>query len=904
MKKIGIRVLLLILLMFMLVGYTYIETKKTSLSKDASVSVNIDAYPVLSISRNGRLFNTMYPYTRSIPFMTADSYTYFKANEVIEFIFEDQPKTMAIQYEIINPLNQEVIHESFIKKTNIIQSDEHIRAQILMPVIESTPYPYMMKLTYKRDGDSLYYYQPFYVGDSPKIDYLYDTVMTIHKAALKGDEKTLNTLLPKVERSQDGTFSSVNKWTKMNHIMWQFGQDVLPMSEPKMRITTIDPDRNQYEVILNYTVAVRKNHEFEYWDFTESYQLSGTELINVVDYTRIGMMNIDRHKSTMQSILDLKKHTTIESIQSENGKFYTFVRDREVWVLDGRRESYYKVFGFDNLNGDYILDNYNQHKIKLLEINDSGILTYIVYGYMNTGLNRGKNGIALYQFNAITGENEEVAFIHMPYGLDKMENEVSQYMTVTEDLRMLHFFSDGAFYQVNLKEGLMKLINSDLPYDTSRIYIADNQAALFWEKETNRRTNQQIEGLTLDKYTITNRIESNEALYNHILGRYNNQFVVGYYDIKDTMEKLNGSMTYLYKELVILDDAGQVIERLKAPRGKYYDDIQWENNSISYHLVRKRRDVRSGPSRAKISTQEIVRQEYVFEQVANTMMPPSQLEAYTIDDRAINEIRKKRYIELIFDKENPRKSYELIMQGDDRGSYDTITDALLAVDKNKHVYILEKEEGQYNIMYAGVKREAVQIAGIPVIPQKPELPRGCEVTSLSMLLNVYLEDNVDKLQLADEVKKDPTAYEVKDGMVHFGNVHEGFVGDMYSVNKKGYAVYHEAIVELANKYMPGKVLNITGSELDHVLYYVGKGYPVWVISPNIYQKVPSTSIQQWLTPQGAIEMSYTQHSVLITGYDKDYIYFNDPSKNMVLKRRIEAFRAGWESFGNQAILVY
>ncbi len=116
MKKIGIRVLLLILLMFMLVGYTYIETKKTSLSKDASVSVNIDAYPVLSISRNGRLFNTMYPYTRSIPFMTADSYTYFKANEVIEFIFEDQPKTMAIQYEIINPLNQEVIHESFIKK--------------------------------------------------------------------------------------------------------------------------------------------------------------------------------------------------------------------------------------------------------------------------------------------------------------------------------------------------------------------------------------------------------------------------------------------------------------------------------------------------------------------------------------------------------------------------------------------------------------------------------------------------------------------------------------------------------------------------------------------------------------------------------------------------------------------
>ncbi|RUQ24224.1 hypothetical protein ELQ35_21975 [Peribacillus cavernae] len=39
--------------------------------------------------------------------------------------------------------------------------------------------------------------------------------------------------------------------------------------------------------------------------------------------------------------------------------------------------------------------------------------------------------------------------------------------------------------------------------------------------------------------------------------------------------------------------------------------------------------------------------------------------------------------------------------------------------------------------------------------QYPELPRGCEVTSLAMLLHYY-DVKVSKMELADKVKKDPT----------------------------------------------------------------------------------------------------------------------------------------------------
>lgn len=190
---------------------------------------------------------------------------------------------------------------------------------------------------------------------------------------------------------------------------------------------------------------------------------------------------------------------------------------------------------------------------------------------------------------------------------------------------------------------------------------------------------------------------------------------------------------------------------------------------------------------------------------------------------------------------------------------------------------------------------------VPAISQLPELPRGCEVTSLAMLLQ-FRDIKVDKLTLAKEVKKNPATMRIENGKVYFGHPNDGFVGSMTNRALPGLGVYHEPIFALAEKYAPGELVDLTGTEFIELKKYLNLKLPIWVITNTTYKPLPATSFVRWETPRGAIDVTYSEHAVVITGYDSRYIYFNDPltgEKNARADR--DDFIAAWKQMGSQAI---
>ena len=190
---------------------------------------------------------------------------------------------------------------------------------------------------------------------------------------------------------------------------------------------------------------------------------------------------------------------------------------------------------------------------------------------------------------------------------------------------------------------------------------------------------------------------------------------------------------------------------------------------------------------------------------------------------------------------------------------------------------------------------------VPIVKQLPELPRGCEVTSLTMLLQ-YAGVDTDKMTLARQIKKNPAKMQKINGQVHFGDPNDGFIGDMYNIHQPGLGVYHTPIKELAEHYLPGKIIDFTNGDFSQIKKYLSQNRPIWVIINTAYKKLDSSYFHTWETSNGEISVTYKEHSVVVTGYDQDFIYFNDPLTGHKNKKApIADFEKAWVQMGRQAI---
>ncbi len=193
---------------------------------------------------------------------------------------------------------------------------------------------------------------------------------------------------------------------------------------------------------------------------------------------------------------------------------------------------------------------------------------------------------------------------------------------------------------------------------------------------------------------------------------------------------------------------------------------------------------------------------------------------------------------------------------------------------------------------------------VPIINQLPDLPTGCETVSLTMLMQ-HAGIPADKMTLAAQVMEGAVPYFIGDGQ--HGNPNDAFVGNIYGTD--GYAMFHGPAMELLSRpeYAGARARDLTSPDLsfDQLLKdEVGQGRPVWIITNSTWDAQDESKRETWDTPSGPVDIFHKEHSVVITGYDEDTVYINDPqdgTKDKPLDR--EAFKRAWEQMGHQAIVI-
>lgn len=156
---------------------------------------------------------------------------------------------------------------------------------------------------------------------------------------------------------------------------------------------------------------------------------------------------------------------------------------------------------------------------------------------------------------------------------------------------------------------------------------------------------------------------------------------------------------------------------------------------------------------------------------------------------------------------------------------------------------------------------------VPLIAQRPELPTGCEITAVTMLLQ-YTGAQVDKIQLAKEMPYDRT------------DCNKGFVGDPFTEN--GNSIYPPALTALISKYA-GHATDLTGADLPALKAQIDQDHPVVV----------------WV---GEFDGFHT-HALTMIGYDDTGVIVNDCWTNQTEKIANSKFVAIRAHLNNRAITI-
>lgn len=204
----------------------------------------------------------------------------------------------------------------------------------------------------------------------------------------------------------------------------------------------------------------------------------------------------------------------------------------------------------------------------------------------------------------------------------------------------------------------------------------------------------------------------------------------------------------------------------------------------------------------------------------------------------------------------------------------------------------------------GHKISQQKLLDVPYINQVGVYPTGCESVSATMLLNYHNIDISVKEFIDNYLEKGHNLYE-DNGELVGASPWKKFIGNPYETT--GYGCYSPVIMNALNQIVDSKqyrVEDLSFKTLQDICQnYIDQDLPV-LIWATIDMKPPAEG-RTW-----RIEGSYDyftwikpEHCLVLTGYDENYYYFNDPLQCQNMAYPKEDVEKAYQGLFQQALTI-
>ncbi len=449
---------------------------------DMTVEMAQATFPVVTLHYGGREVNELHGYADAMEVnYMRECITPLSTGRKISLTIDTHARDInALSFEV-----RSIDGTRLIENTQVTEYEEEggiITASFELKDLIENDKEYMLVILVTTDtGEEIRYYTRVIYAEnyytSEKLDYIIDfSNKTFHKE----QAKELTKYLESNAEGDNTTFAKVNIHSSFKQVTWG-DLKIERLTYPKITIKELSSQVGSF--LLKYYVGIEEGKSTNYYAVEEYYRVRyTTDRMYLLDYERTMNQLLDTggdvfgNSSIFLGIMEKDANL----LESDGGNVIAFIAENRLFSYNVVDHKLALLFGFYNEENQDERDLYDQHRIKVLNVDEGGNVIFMVYGYMNRGRHEGETGISVFYYDSTVNTTEELIYVPYYKSPELLLAEVEQ-LSYINKMGTLYLMLDNAIYGISAMNRSYEVLVKDLQEGCYQ--VSDSNLMMVWQKE-------------------------------------------------------------------------------------------------------------------------------------------------------------------------------------------------------------------------------------------------------------------------------------------------------------------------------------------------------------------------------------------------------------------------------------
>ncbi|MCQ2536278.1 MAG: hypothetical protein MJ110_04830 [Lachnospiraceae bacterium] len=334
--------------------------------------------------------------------------------------------------------------------TDIKQKGDKLSASFKVLNLVEQGQEYLLVFHLKADDRDVNYYTRIMYSPKSAVDECINFAMDFHNYTMDKEKALeLKTFMEPDRNKDNSSLHDVTIKSSLKQLAWgdlDFVQD----GDIYMEVSEIGTAA--CEITFFYDVVRQGEESREKIEVKEFYRVrKGEDRVYLLDFERT--LDEEFSMSGFQGKDNIIKlgivSPEVNYKYNDIGTICAFEQDGDLYIYSEDDNTITKVFSFKGKNNR---DSYRNYGIKILTIDGTGMMDFLVYGYMGAGEREGQVGVSLYHYDETSEEIEERVFIASNRNATVLEADMKDlfYENAHNEVFIL---IDGVLEKININTG-------------------------------------------------------------------------------------------------------------------------------------------------------------------------------------------------------------------------------------------------------------------------------------------------------------------------------------------------------------------------------------------------------------------------------------------------------------------